>query len=190
MNDSAPRLTLSSRSKWRSWLEKNGAKSNGVWLVVAKKHAEGVHYEEAVEEALCFGWIDSNVRRLNEDSYIQWYSPRKPASAWSESNKKRVQKLIREGRMTEAGLRAVRAGKKSGSWNRLDAVERLEVPLDLTAALAKNKRAASNFHKLAPSHKKQYIYWITEAKREETRQRRIGETVKLLASGKKSRTEP
>jgi uncharacterized protein YdeI (YjbR/CyaY-like superfamily) len=182
-------LAVKDRAAWRAWLERNHDKSQGVWLRVAKKHADGVHYEEAVEEAVCYGWIDSNVHRLDEDSYRQWFSPRKPTSAWSQSNKERVERLKKAGCMTEAGLTAIRAGKKSGSWDRLTGVDNLEVPPDLRAALAKNKQAGKNFEKLAPSHKKQYIFWIEEARRDETRKRRISETVRLAAEGKKSRVE-
>jgi len=182
-------LSFPNQSSWRKWLSKHYDSSAGIWLVIAKKHTEGLHYDEAVEEALCYGWIDSTVNRLDDDHYKQWYSPRKPGGNWAESNKKRVARLIQENKMTDAGLQLIRQAQLDGSWDRLNQVENLEVPADLQAALAKNKKARENFERFAPSHKKQYIFWITQAKREETRRRRIDETIKLLTEGKKSRID-
>lgn len=176
-------LRFASRARWRSWLKANHGRSTGIWLVVAKKHAEGLHYEDAVEEALCFGWIDSTVRRMDADYYRQWYSPRKTGSNWSRLNKERVENLIREGRMEQAGKAAIDAAKKDGSWNALDTVEKLELPHDLGKALDRNAKARAAYDRLPPSHKKQYLYWVNSAARDETRERRIAEVVARLAKG-------
>ncbi|RJQ48054.1 MAG: hypothetical protein C4534_00255 [Gaiellales bacterium] len=171
-----------SRSRWREWLRRNHAASSGAWLVIAKKHAAGLHYEEAVEEALCFGWIDSTVRRLDGDHYRQWYSPRKADSAWSNSNRKRVERLTAEGRMARAGLESVRVARENGSWNALETVEKLQAPADLVRALAATQVAGKAYEALPPSHRKQYLFWINSAKRPGTRERRIRETVERLVS--------
>lgn len=178
-------LHFRDRGQWRRWLEKNHSRSTGIWLAVSKKQAAGLHYEEAVEEALCYGWIDSTVRRLDADSYRQWYSPRKPRSNWSKSNKLRVERLTDLGLMTAAGTAAVREAKWNGSWHQLDAVENLEEPPVLRDALAASETARMNYDRLAPSHRKQYLYWINSAKREDTRERRIRETVRRLADNSK-----
>ncbi len=177
------------RAAWRRWLERNHAKSTGVLLVLKKKSAtgRGLMYEDALEEALCFGWIDSKVRSLDENHVLQLFSPRKINSAWSKRNKERVKKLASEGRMAPAGREAIQRAKTTGSWTALDSVEALEVPKDLAAALARNKKAAGNFEAFSPSAKKGYLYWINGAKRSETRAKRIRETVALAAKNVKSR---
>lgn len=177
-----------SRQEWRRWLEINHSKKSEIWLVFykVKTGKESIRYEEAVQEALCFGWIDSMVRRIDDEKHMQKYTPRKARSNWSASNKKRVSELVKAGLMTEYGMRAIDEAKKNGSWNRLDSVDiRLEIPGDLNTALAENKLAKEIFNGLAPSHKKQYLYWITSAKRDETRQKRINETIKLLLKNKR-----
>jgi len=175
------------RQEWRKWLENNHSNEPVIWLVFykLKTKKESVTYEEAVEEALCFGWIDSTVKRIDDEKHMQKYTPRKIKSNWSASNKARVKKLIKNGLMTEFGLRAIDTAKRNGSWNRLDSVEiRMESPNDFKMALAKDKLAKSKFDSLAPSRKKQFLYWITSAKRDETRKRRINETIKLLLADK------
>ncbi len=160
---------------------------NEIWLMYYKKHTgkESVSYEEAVEEAICFGWIDSQVNTIDADSYMQRYSRRNKNSAWSESNKERVVRMIEQGRMTEAGMASVLAAKNGGHWDELTPVENLEMPPDLEAALAANPKANENFASLSPSHRKQYLYWVLSAKTEETRKKRIKKTVKRSALGKK-----
>lgn len=179
----AKHLRFSSRGQWRAWLEKNHAKATGAWLAIARKNAGGLHYDEAVEEAVSYGWIDSTVNRLDDTHYLQWYSPRKAGSDWSRSNKARVERLMAEGRMKPAGLAAVEHAGKDGSWEALDAVERLEVPRDLEQALGASKQARAAYEKLPPSHRKQYLYWINSAKRPATREKRIRETISRLVSG-------
>jgi uncharacterized protein YdeI (YjbR/CyaY-like superfamily) len=180
-------LYVTTRDKWRVWLKRNHAEKQGVWLVFYKKHTgkPSLPYDAAVEEALCFGWIDSQVNRLDDERYIQKFTPRKKNSTWSALNKKRVQMMVRLGRMAEAGLRAIEEAKKNGSWTRLDVVERLDrVPPDLAKATAGNAQARKHFSKLPDSAKKQFLWWIESAKRAATREKRIKETVRLLSQGK------
>jgi len=182
------KLQLINRDDWRSWLEENHTSQKEIWLVFFKKHTgkPSLSYDDAVEEALCFGWIDGIMKRIDDEKHAIRYSPRKNKSVWSKSNKKRVERMIKQGRMTEAGLAKVKAAKESGEWHNTTLREDLmEIPHDLKKALATNKQAHENFNNLAPSYKKQFIYWITDAKKEETRQKRIKETVRLAAENKK-----
>lgn len=176
------------RTAWREWLEKNHTTARELWLVYYKKHTGkgSVLYEEAVEEALCYGWIDSQIRRIDDETYMQKYTPRKPGSNWARSNKERVDRLIREGRMTPAGLAAIEAAKQDGSWENLDSVEQdPTVPADLAAALAGNPTAQRNFDGFAPSYRKQYLWWLQSAKRDETRKKRLAEVVRRCEQGVK-----
>ncbi len=183
------KLRFANRDDWRAWLEENHATAKEVWLVHDKKHTGklGLSLEEAVEEALCFGWIDGVLMPINEEKYALRYSPRKKGSVWSETNKRRARKLIKQGRMTEAGLAQVKEAKANGQWRaaklREDATN---LPGDLKQALKANPRARRNFDRLALSHKRQYIYWITSAKTDKTRQRRLQETVRLAAADTRS----
>ena len=176
------------RHEWREWLEQNHDKQTEIWLVFykVKEKKVSIKYEEAVEEALCFGWIDSIVKRIDDEKHMQKYTPRKVNSNWSASNKTRVEKLIKEGLMTEFDLRVIEVAKENGSWNKLDSVDiRLEIPNALADAFKKNKGAKKAFEKLAPSRKKQFLWWIVNAKRDKTKEKRIKETVKLLVENKK-----
>ena len=181
-------LHFISRNDWRAWLEAHHATATEVWLVHYKKHVDkpGLSLEDAVEEALCFGWIDGVLHRIDDEKFVLRYSPRKKGSIWSEVNKRRVRKLIKQGRMTEAGLAKIREAKANGEW--LAATQREDttnIPADLKKALKANKQTWRNFESLALSHKKLFIYWITSAKTDVTRQRRIQETVRLVAENKK-----
>ena len=180
-------VRVKDRSAWRAWLEHNHDTSPGVWLVVAKKNARrpGVTYVEAVEEALCFGWIDSRPNALDDEHYLQRLSPRRPRSVWSRPNKERIGRLIAGGRMTDAGRRPIEAAKRDGSWNALDDTDDLVVPDDLAAALVASHAAREHFDAYPPSVKKQALYWITSAKRPETRGRRIAEVVDQAARGER-----
>ena len=181
-------LHVNKREDWRQWLEKNHDKEREVWLIFYKKHTgqPRVPYDDAVEDALCFGWIDSIVKRIDDEKYAQKFTPRKRDSKWSELNKKRVKKMIQEGRMTEAGLALINAAKKSGKWEQvISQPKEFAIPPEVIKAISANKKAWENFNNLAPSYKKQYIGWITTAKKEETRQRRLKEAVEILAQGKK-----
>ncbi len=171
------------RSEWRRWLKENHTRAEGVWLISYKKGTgrPRLEYDEAVEEALCFGWIDSKPGRLDEARSMLWFAPRKPRTGWSRSNKERVEKLIRAGLMTTAGLAKIQAAQEDGSWSALDAVEALQIPPDLARALAANPTAQSYFDAFPRSVKRAILEWISNAKKAETRARRIQETVRLAA---------
>ena len=176
------------RIEWRTWLENNHAKEKEIWLIFykVKSKRESIKYDEAVEEALCFGWIDSTVRRIDDEKHMQKYTPRKVKSNWAATNKARVEKLKKAGLMTRSGLEAVKIAKQNGSWNRLDSIDvRVEAPEALKDALKKNERARKIYENLAPSRKKQFLWWIVSAKRDETKNKRIKETIRLLVENKR-----
>ena len=176
-------LCVTNGDDWRSWLKENHATEKEIWLVFFKKHADkpSIPYEDAVEEALCFGWIDSIVRRIDDERYSRKFTPRKAGAVWSESNKTRVERMIRQGRMTEAGLAKITAAKRSGEWSTTPVSRELwGMPSELKEALAANEIARYNFESLAPSYQRQYIGWIASAKRSETRIKRAREALSLL----------
>lgn len=176
---------------WHAWLEAHHATTREVWLILLKVHVERpcVSYEEAVQEALCFGWIDGLLRRIDDRSHMIRFTPRKPGSVWAPSNKARVESLIAEGRMTPAGMALVVEAKRRGEWERADAREDVtNVPDDLAAALVGDETASAAWRRLPPSLKKQYLYWIGEAKRAATRERRIAATVARLREGRRPGT--
>ena len=181
-------LYTTNRSQWRDWLSRHHATETGVWLIFYKKGTSKptIQYEEAVEEALCFGWIDSIIKRIDAAKYARKFTPRKDRSNWSELNKKRAAKMIKEGKMTDIGLSKIRAAKKTGLWDQ-DARPQISfgVPPEFAGALARNKKANENFDKLAASYRRHYIGWIAAAKRPETKKRRIDESIALLEKGKK-----
>lgn len=169
------------RAEWRAWLEQNHTRPDGIWFVSYKK-ASGkprVEYAEAVEEALCFGWIDSKAGTVDDERSRLWMSPRKPGTGWSRVNKERVERLIAEGRMAPPGLAKIEAAKADGSWTALDSSEALEVPRDLEQALAAYPDAARHFAAFPPSARKAILQWIGFAKKPETRATRIAETARL-----------
>lgn len=175
-------LTFIDRTAWRSWLESHSFNESEVWLVIRKKHAAlpGLSLADAVEEALCFGWIDSTLNTRDEQTYLLRFSPRKPNSVWSKTNIRRVEKLQRSGCLTDVGLAAVQAAKESGQWQATIDRENPEMlPSDLEAALRRMKGAMEAYHSLPDSKKKRYVYWLQSAKREATRQKRIAEIVRL-----------
>jgi uncharacterized protein YdeI (YjbR/CyaY-like superfamily) len=181
-------LHLSNRNDWRAWLEKNYATKKEVWLIYYKRHTgkPGISYEDSVEEAVCFGWVDSIIKRIDDERCARKFVPRRSRSRWSESNKKRAERVISEGRMTEAGMARVDEAKKSGEWFKSKIVPKnLIMPAFIEEALTKNKKASKNFNKLAESYKKLYVRWISSAKREETRLRRLEEAIDLLEQNKK-----
>ena len=172
---------VASRDEWRAWLKKHHQSETEVWLIYYKKHTgrPRIPYDHAVEEALCFGWIDSIAKRMDDEKYAQKFTPRRDSSRWSELNKRRLHKLIREGRMTEAGLAKVGLvvlGEEAQVKPKGDA----DIPRFVKQALMANAKAWENFRKLAPSHRRQHIHWIMEAKKEETRERRLREAVLRL----------
>lgn len=167
------------RKAWRKWLEKNHTSSTGVWLIYYKKGSgkTRVDYSDAVEEALCFGWIDSTLNPIDEDSYMQLFTPRKPKSGWSKLNKERVEKLVEQGLMTTAGLEKVDMAKENGTWNKIDHIESFAVPALLEKAFAKNKKAKSYFETLSNTNKKYILYYINNVKNEEAKQKRVTEII-------------
>jgi uncharacterized protein YdeI (YjbR/CyaY-like superfamily) len=184
-------LYLQDRAAWRAWLEENHATEREVWLVYYKKHTARprIPYDDAVEEALCFGWIDSIVRRVDDDSYLRKFSPRRDKSNWCESNVKRARRLIKEGRMTKAGFDAIAEGALDVEFAPKPKSKEVEVPRFVSDALKKTPRAFENFNALAPSYRREYVNWITEAKRDETRERRMREAARLLSENKKLGTK-
>jgi uncharacterized protein YdeI (YjbR/CyaY-like superfamily) len=177
-----------SLEEWSAWLVQNHTRSEGIWLISYKK-ASGkprFEYNEAVDEALCFGWIDSKPNKLDEERAMLWFAPRKPGTGWSKINKERVERMTAAGWMAEAGLAKVEAAKQDGSWYALDAVEALEIPADLGAALADNPTARAYFEAFPRSVMRSILEWITNAKRAETRAKRIEETVRLAEQNKRA----
>lgn len=177
------------RAAWRAWLEENHvSEPAGVWLVYFKPHTgkPAVAYDESVEEALCFGWVDSLIRKLDDDRYARKFTPRKPDSFWSESNRRRVDKLTEQGLMTAAGLRLVEAAQASGRWDQDSRPEVSGEPApEFRAALQASPGAAGFFDSLTAAQQRQFVTWINVAKRPETRARRVVESIALLEQGKK-----
>ncbi|RYV50929.1 YdeI/OmpD-associated family protein [Pengzhenrongella frigida] len=173
------------RSGWRQWLAEHGGTSPGVWLVIRRKGAGpgGCTLDEAVEEALCAGWIDSTLRRLDDRRSVILFAPRRPTGTWSRVNRDRVVRLRERGLMTEAGERAVQRAQENGSWTVLDDIDALLVPPDLAAALDAAPTARAGFDGWSDSLRKQYLWWVATARRATTRERRIGEIVQLAADG-------
>lgn len=169
------------RSEWRQWLEANHTRTTGVWLVSYKK-ATGkprFEYDDAVEEALCFGWVDSKPNKLDLERTLLWFAPRKPGTGWSRPNKLRVERMLQVGLMADAGLRKVEQARVDGSWEKLDAIEDLTVPDDLARALDGYPQATENFAAFPRSAKRGILEWIATAKTPQTRAKRIDETSRL-----------
>jgi uncharacterized protein YdeI (YjbR/CyaY-like superfamily) len=182
------RFTPKNREHWRDWLRKNHAAESEVWVVFFKKTAQmtNLSYNDAVEEALCFGWIDGIKRSIDERRYMHRFSPRKPGSKWSPSNKARVRRLLDAGQMTAAGKRAIAEARQNGNWdNPVTAPGPLPMPPEFDARLKPDSKARRFFESLAPSCRRQYVDWVASAKRDDTRQRRIEEAIGLLRKGKK-----
>jgi uncharacterized protein YdeI (YjbR/CyaY-like superfamily) len=182
-------LSCQDRGQWREWLKRNHDHSPEIWLVFFKKHTErpSIRYEEAVEEALCFGWIDSIVMRIDDDRYAQKFTPRRLSSKWSRLNIARARRMMESGRMTEAGMakfQPVLDGeiKPEGPPPKLTMPS---MPPAFQKALERDPDALETFEGLTPSHRKRYLFWIAMAKREETRDRRIQEAIRLLRKGEK-----
>ena len=180
-----PTFEPKDRADWRRWLQKHHASSNGVHLVYVKKPARSLAYGEAVEEALCFGWIDSVVRPIDDAKYMQLFTPRRPRSGWSGLNKRRIEAMIERGLMTRAGLERIEAAKRDGSWTRLDHIERLTIPPEFERALKKNAKARKRFESLTPSQRKIFLYYLHGVKSEHLRTQRLKESIDRLAAGAK-----
>ena len=172
-----------SRTDWRKWLEKNHQSKQSVWLVYFKLSTKvaSVNWSEAVDEALCFGWIDSTKKTIDKDRYMQYFSKRKPNSTWSKINKEKVAKLIQNKRMTKAGFDSIETAKQNGSWSILDDVEKLTIPSDLEIEFANEPNSKEFFLNFSKTTKKSVLYWILSAKRDVTRKNRIEQVVKLAS---------
>jgi uncharacterized protein YdeI (YjbR/CyaY-like superfamily) len=183
--DEAERLHFTTAAEWRRWLAQNHTRKHGVWLVQHKARTgkPAIPYEEAICEALCYGWVDSTYRPLDDERGMLWWSPRRKGSVWARSNKERVARLEAEGRMTDASRAVIAAAKADGSWSILESVEALTVPADLASAFAARDGAAERWEALTPSAKRPYLLWVVSAKRPETRARRVNETADRVASG-------
>lgn len=177
-------IEAESPNAWRSWLEAHHTTTASVWLIIYKKDSgvSSVHYPEAVDEALCYGWVDSKPNKRDEKSYYQFFSKRNPKSNWSRVNKNKVARLRAEGKMASAGEEMVRVAQETGTWTALDAVENLEVPGDLQQALDQNPSAQKYWEAFPRSAKRGILEWILQAKRPETREKRIAETTAKAAA--------
>jgi uncharacterized protein YdeI (YjbR/CyaY-like superfamily) len=173
------------RKTWRAWLKQNHNSSKEVWLVYFKGHTElaSISYEDSVEEALCFGWVDSIIQKIDEARYVRKFTPRRMDSIWSETNKRRVRKVIAEGRMTSAGLAKITYSLDATSPPA--AKKEMAIPDWLKAGLQSNPKAWENFSKLPPSHQRRYVGWITSAMKEETQKKRYQEAISLLEKDKR-----
>ena len=181
-------LYIANRKDWRKWLEENHTTESEIWLVYYKKHTgkERIPYNDAVEEALCFGWIDSIIGRLDDEKYAQKFTPRKDKSNWSESNKKRVELLISQKKMTEAGLAKIRKAKETGKWDQGISFPEMHIlHPEFKNELDNHPIAKENFEHYAPSYKKKIIGWISAAKKKETRFKRIREAIDILEKNQK-----
>jgi uncharacterized protein YdeI (YjbR/CyaY-like superfamily) len=176
LSENNPRY-FKSVEEWHIWLDENHTNNTTIWIIIQKKASKktGLRYEEAVLEAVAHGWIDGKMKRLNEDEFMQRFTPRRTGSNWSKSNRERAERLMDEGRMTPAGLRAVEEAKKNGRWKEAytKQIGTVEVPEDLYEALSKSNNAIENFESFPPYARFMYIHWINEAKRMDTRERRI-----------------
>ena len=176
-------LTTAAKSQndWRKWLEKNHVKETAVWLIIAKKDSGilSVNYAQAVDEALCFGWIDAVANKKDDDSYYQYFTKRKPKSNWSKVNKEKVARFIKEGKMAPAGMAMIELAKATGTWEALNEVEELIVPDDMLKLFKKNKVAYENWKTFSRSIQRGILEWISNGKKEETRNKRIVETISL-----------
>ncbi|MDC6365097.1 MULTISPECIES: YdeI/OmpD-associated family protein [Flavobacteriaceae] len=175
--------------EWRKWLHLNHRSSEGIYLIfytVAHVN-ESMRWEEAVRVALCYGWIDSTVKSLGNGKRRQYFCPRKPKSVWSKVNKDHIKELSDMGLMHQSGMEAIAIAKQNGSWTVLDDVEKGIVPPDLQKAFNNNKKALHNFNQFTHGQRKSYLYWLKQAKREATRQKRIEEIIHLCENNVKSR---
>lgn len=182
-------ITAKNGQEWREWLHKNHATAKSVCLIIFSKSSEtqSITWSEAVDEALCFGWIDSKVNKRDAESRYQFFTPRKPKSFWSRINKEKIEKLIAEGRMTDAGMQVVELAKQTGTWTSLDDVENLIIPYDLQETFNRYPQSAQNFDAFPKSAKKLILTWILSAKTQATREKRLEETAAKAAENIRSK---
>jgi uncharacterized protein YdeI (YjbR/CyaY-like superfamily) len=181
-------VEIKSRAQWRRWLTAHHTQTEGIWLVTWKKTSGGPHVpnNDIVEEALAFGWIDSKPRALDSERTMLWLAPRKAGTGWSAPNKARIARMTAAGLMHAAGMAKIEAARQDGSWTKLDAVEQLSVPPDLAAALRKRPPAAKHFDAFPRSAKRGILEWIEQAKRADTRAKRVEETASLAQSNQRA----
>jgi len=184
--DDRPKVQPETRAEWRAWLEANHRSASGVWMVSWKRRTgrPAVDYEDAVEEALCFGWIDGVLGRVDDDRSMQWFAPRRPGSTWARSNKERVARLEAAGLMAAAGREAVEIARANGSWESMDVIDALVVPDDLAEALAASPDARERFDASSASVRRSTLAWVYQAKRPATRAARVEKVAAMAASGK------
>lgn len=184
-----PQLYFKQHSEWRNWLLENHNNYAGVYLIFYKVACkeESMRWEEAVKVALCFGWIDSTVKSLGNGKRQQHFTPRKPKSVWSALNKRYIKELVANNLMHESGLNAIKIAKENGSWTALDDVENLVIPTELQIAFDKNLTAFTNYQSFSKSYKKSYLYWLNQAKRAATKEKRIKEIIMFCEQNIKSR---
>lgn len=187
VQDDAERLHFETTEQWRVWLEEHHTQPDGIWLVSWKSRTgrPSIPYEQAIEEALCFGWVDSTYHSVDDERGMLWWSPRRKGSLWARTNKARVARLEAEGRMTDAGRAAVEAARADGSWTILEPVEDLIVPADLAAALEARPGARERWESFPPTAKRAYLLWIVTAKRPQTRAVRVSESADLVEQGRR-----
>lgn len=180
----AEEINIKNRKEWRKWLELNHLEKDSVWLIFYKKNSPrfNLSWSESVDESLCFGWIDSTKKTIDNERFKQYFSKRKPKSNWSKVNKDKVKNLVKEGLMRDAGFKSIEIAKENGSWTILDSVENLEVPNELEQEFKRNREAKEYFENLSKSTKKALLYWIISAKKDETRTKRI---VDIVENGNK-----
>lgn len=186
-------IFFSRQQEWHEWLEKHHATSDGVWLRLAKKGSslQSLSYAEALESALCYGWIDAQKKAESDQAWLQRFTPRRAKSIWSKVNREKATALIAAGRMQPAGLAQVERAKRDGRWeSAYDSPATAEVPDDLQAALRLNKAAAAFFHTLDKANRYAILWRIQTAKKAETRARRIRQFVEMLAHHEKIHSEP
>jgi len=178
-----------SDAEWREWLHENHETSNGIYLIFYKvdHDNESMRWEEAVKVALCYGWIDSTVKNLGAGKRRQYFCKRNPKSVWSALNKKHIKELTGKGLMHGSGIKKIEIAKQNGSWTALDSVEKGIIPEDLQTAFDDHPVAFENYTNFAPSYRKGYLYWLNQAKRQETKQKRIAEIIRLCAANIKNR---
>jgi uncharacterized protein YdeI (YjbR/CyaY-like superfamily) len=185
LNNDSETFCPKSQKDWRQWLKKNHRLKESVWLILYKKGSEKptINWSEAVNEALCFGWVDSKRKPFDEEKFLQFFSKRKPKGTWSKINKEKVQQLTASGMMTKAGFDSIETSKQNGSWTILDDVEAFKIPKDLAKAFKSQPGSKDYFLSLSKSVRKMRLQWLVLAKRPETRQKRIDEIAELAAKG-------
>ena len=187
-HDDGERVHAETPAAWAAWLERHHERGEGVWLTTWRPRIGKpvLGYEDAVVEALRFGWIDSKAGNGGEERTELWFSPRRKRSAWARTNKARIERLQREGRMAPAGVAVLGAAQADGSWTRLDAVEALIVPDDLAAAFERHEGSREQWDGFPPSARRGILEWIVLARREPTRAKRVEETARLAAQGERA----